>query len=562
MSVDWATRGSQSTTRPAGIRPVLPSEPRGEGSSSDIRLCVERLASPVAVFENQDAGRWPKAIQPHGQELQDAFSSDTRSETAGLIALLPPIVPEALGHHRFTTIHGCRFAYVVGEMARGIATTDMVIAAARSGFLGFFGSAGLRPAVIAQAIDTISTALAPGTPWGMNLIHSPDHPERETEIADLFLQNNVRRISASAFMQLSPQVVRLAAAGLSRVDNGAPARAIHIFAKVSRPEVARAFMTPPPEAMLRELAAAGLISEAQAEMQSRLPVAEDITVEADSGGHTDNRSLRVVFPVIDGLRQQLVERHAYQRPIRLGAAGGLGTPSAIASAFHLGADYVVTGSVNQAAVESGLSLSGRRMLAACGIADVAMAPAADMFERGVKVQVLRKGTMFHVRGHRLHDLYRRHAGLHEIAGADRTWLEQQVLHSDCDAAWHETRTYHATRNPNLVARADADAKLQMALVFRRYLFMGAQWAREGHDERQIDYQIWCGPAMGAFNEWVRGSYLEPLEHRTVGQIGHNLLEGACAFLRGQHMRSAGVDVPDRVLRFTPRRLQFRQQDGV
>ena len=82
--------------------------------------------------------------------------------------------------------------------------------------------------------------------------------------------------------------------------------------------------------------------------------------------------------------------HGYACPIRLGAAGGLGEPTAVASAFGLGAAFVLTGSVNQASLESGLSESGRAMLAEAGLADVMMAPAADMFEMGVKVQVLKR----------------------------------------------------------------------------------------------------------------------------------------------------------------------------
>ena len=66
----------------------------------------------------------------------------------------------------------------------------------------------------------------------------------------------------------------------------------------------------------------------------------------------------------------------------------------MAAAFALGAAYVLTGSVNQLAVESGLSDDASAMLAQADLADVMMAPAADMFELGVKVQVLRRGTMF------------------------------------------------------------------------------------------------------------------------------------------------------------------------
>ena len=37
--------------------------------------------------------------------------------------------------------------------------------------------------------------------------------------------------------------------------------------------------------------------------------------------------------------------------------------------------------------------------------DVVMAPAADMFEMGVKVQVLKRGTLFPMRAQRLFELY-------------------------------------------------------------------------------------------------------------------------------------------------------------
>ena len=83
-------------------------------------------------------------------------------------------------------------------------------------------------------------------------------------------------------------------------------------------------------------------------------MAEDITVEGDSGGHTDNQTLVALVPRILALRDEISARHGYTRDIRVGAAGGLGTPSAVAAAFALGAAYVVTGSVNQSAVDVGL----------------------------------------------------------------------------------------------------------------------------------------------------------------------------------------------------------------
>ena len=59
----------------------------------------------------------------------------------------------------------------------------------------------------------------------------------------------------------------------------------------------------------------------------------------------------------------------------------------------------------------------------------------------------------------------------------------------------------------------------MALVFRWYLGQSSSWANAGEPSRTVDYQIWCGPAMAAFNEWVRGSFLEQPENRERGDGG-------------------------------------------
>lgn len=469
---------------------------------------------------------------------------------------LPPLYPEWLGDRSFTEAHACRFPYVVGEMARGIATSTMVIEAARAGLVAFFGSAGLDLSTTAQAIRQIKRTLGEhATNWGANLIHAPADAGTEMATAALFLAERVPAMSASAFMALTPSIVRYAAHGLTRGSDGTIRRLGCVFAKVSRPEVAAQFMRPAPDRMLRELVAAGHLSAGEAELAAHVPVAEDITVEADSGGHTDNRPLTALLPAILQLRDAIVAEHRYARTIRVGAAGGLGAPGAVSAAFALGAAYVLTGSINQAAVESGLSIDGRAMLAEAEIADVAMAPAADMFELGIQVQVLKRGTLFAPRARWLWELYRTYDSLEAIPADLRQRLEKDLLREPIEQAWARTRAYFETKDPGENARAARDPKHRMALVFRSYLFMGAQWAREGETSRRGDYQIWCGPAMGAFNAWTRGSFLGRADQRTVVQIARNLLEGAAVITRAQQLRSYGVDVPAAAFTFVPRPLR-------
>ncbi len=470
------------------------------------------------------------------------------------LATMPALYPEWLGDRSFSEVHGVRFPYVSGAMANGIATSKLVIAMGRAGMLGFFGAAGLTVERVEKALDEIEAALGDGGAWGSNLIHSPNEPRLEAAVVDLYLKRGVRRVSASAYMNLTPMVVRYAASGLSLAPDGRILRRNHLFAKISRPEVARRFMSPPPAEMLQALLERGELSAEEAQLAARLPIAEDVTVEADSGGHTDNQSLTALFPTICELRDRLAAEQGYPRPIRVGAAGGLGTPSAVAAAFALGAAYVLTGSVNQSSVESGLSTEGKALLARAELADVVMAPAADMFELGVEVQVLKRGTMFGVRAAKLYELYRAYDSLEAIPEGVRRRLEKEMFQATIDEVWEGTKAFFARVDPQEIERAERDPKHRMALVFRSYLGRSSNWAIDGDPGRALDYQIWCGPAMGAFNAWAAGSFLAEPGNRGVVQIARNLLEGAAVVTRAQQLRTYGVPVPAGAFHFKPRPL--------
>ncbi|MDH4215764.1 MAG: PfaD family polyunsaturated fatty acid/polyketide biosynthesis protein [Gallionella sp.] len=517
--------------------------------AGDLAQAAAIVRAPVHIV--RDLSRARLGIATGGEALSMA---NGRESDYPLMASLPAIFPEWLGDRSFCEAHGVRFPYVAGEMANGISTTRMVAAMAGAGMLGFFGAAGLGFPRVEAAVDELVNTLGGGANWGVNLIHSPNEPALEDNVADLLIRRGVKYISASAFMKLTPAVVRCAAAGLRLDEAGRIVRKHHIFAKISRPEVAAHFMSPPPAEMLEALVGKGLLTAAEAQLAARLPLAEDITAEADSGGHTDNRPLVALLPMIMALRDELAAQYRYERPIRVGAAGGLGTPGAVAAAFSLGAAYVVTGSVNQATVESGLSAAGQAMLAQADLADVVMAPAADMFESGVKVQVLKRGTLFGMRAAKLYDAYHGYASLDAIPGELRTRLENDVLHATFDAVWAETRAFWLKRDAAEVARAEADPKHRMALVFRWYLGKASKWAIDGESSRRTDFQVWCGPAMGAFNRWAEDSFLADHTQRDVVQIALNFLEGAAVLTRAAQLRAYGLPIAATSFQYRPRRL--------
>ena len=241
------------------------------------------------------------------------------------------------------------------------------------------------------------------------------------------------------------------------------------------------------------------------------------------------------------MAQGMEELFGYGEPIRLGIAGGLGTPEAVASAYALGAHYVLLGSVHQSTVESGLSTEGKRMLAAADINDIAMAPAADMFELGVKVQVLNKGTVFPLKAQKLYNLYRKFDRMEAIPKNIVHQLEKNIFHDSLSEIWKKTSAYHESLNKRReLDRATKEPHYKMGLTFKWYLGNSSQWALRGEKSRMMDYQIWCGPSMGAFNSWVKGSFLEEPGQRYISQVALNLLEGAAYLTRIQQLRAFGV----------------------
>ncbi|WP_435019718.1 PfaD family polyunsaturated fatty acid/polyketide biosynthesis protein [Tundrisphaera sp. TA3] len=471
--------------------------------------------------------------------------------SAEAVGYLPAVRPDAMGDASFREEHGLRYSYYSGAMANGIGSAEIVEAMAGAGMLGIFGAAGLPLAKVEAAIDRLQRSLGDRGPHGFNLIHSPNEPALESAVVDLYLRRGVRMVEASAYLDLTLPVVRYRVKGIHRDEAGRVVAPNRVIGKVSRVEVATKFLSPPPERFLRELVAAGEITEEQAGLAARIPMAGDITAEADSGGHTDNQPAIVLLPTILALRDRIQAPFGFDRPTRIGAAGGISTPWSAAGAFAMGADYIGVGSVNQSCVESGSSDTVRKMLAQAQQADIAMAPAADMFEAGIKVQVLKRGTMFAMRGGKLFELYRAHESIDQIPPADRAMLEKTIFRAPLETIWDETVAYFRDRDPAQVERGMRDPKHKMALIFRWYLGRSSHWANSGEPSRAVDYQVWCGPAMAAFNEWARGSCLEAPEARRVSEVAMNILYHAAVLARARIVASQGFPIPSGIPRLVP-----------
>jgi PfaD family protein len=177
------------------------------------------------------------------------------------------------------------------------------------------------------------------------------------------------------------------------------------------------------------------------------------------------------------------------------------------------------------------------------MADVVMAPAADMFEMGVQVQILKRGSFYAQRAKKLYEIYKTCESLEAIPEAERVKLERDVFRQPLAEVWEATHQYWEKRDAKQVEKALKDPKHRMALTFRAYLGLSSRWAQTGQSDRKSDYQIWCGPAMGLFNHWVAGTWLEALEQRDVALMGRALLHGAAVLTRAERLAQSGVILP-------------------
>ncbi|WPS89975.1 ACP S-malonyltransferase [Brevibacillus halotolerans] len=484
---------------------------------------IRRDATPLVIDEQEeqvnnadDAQTGVTSIEPVLQAENQPIST-TRELTA-----------TSIGNQAFKRDYGLKYAYVVGAMYKGISSKELVVKVGKAGMLGFFGSGGVSLDDIEKAIQYIQRELKDNQPYGMNFLHHPDKPDLEEKTIDLYLKYGVTVIEASSFMSMTPSLVRYRAKGLSLGIDKTITIQNKVIAKVSRPEVAAAFLRPAPERIIEKLLHERKITAEEAECLRKIPMADDLCVEADSGGHTDQGSAYALMPAMIKLRDEMMKQHGYPKTIRVGAAGGIGTPEAAVAAFMLGADFIVTGSINQCTVEAGTSDAAKDLLQQANVQDMDYAPAGDMFEIGAKVQVLKKGLFFPSRANKLYDLYRQYNSLDEIDETTKKRIQEKYLKKSFEEVYKEIIAY---KTPQELEKIERNPKNKMAAIFKWYFAFSNRLAISGSPEYKVDYQIHCGPALGAFNQWVQGTALENWKNRHVDEIGEFLMKETTELLK-------------------------------
>ncbi|MFJ8472831.1 ACP S-malonyltransferase [Kitasatospora sp. NPDC094011] len=472
----------------------------GGGDFEFVELGPGRVLTKLVarIRENTEALPLPPAPEPVSLPVPASLPVPVPVPSAVPVGgAEPAVTAETLGAAGFRERYGLRYAYLLGGLYGGISGPRMLGAAAKAGLLGFLGTGGLAPEELDRQLRGLTGDLGLGGAFGVNLLYRHGAPQEESALVDVLLRHGVDLVEASGFPLITPALVRF------RLKGG------RIVAKVSRTDVAAEFLAPPPERLVARLLEAGEVTGAEARAAAGRPMADDLCVEAAGGWLSGTADLLTLLPGVLRLR----DRAAQAGPrVHVGYAGGIGTPEAAAAAFLLGADFVLTGSVNQCSVEAATSDAVKDLLQEAREYDVDTAPWGELFELGVQARYLKRGLFFPARASRLYELWRQHGAFAELDGATAAQVLDRYLGGEVTVA----------------ALPGADPKAELTELFRGYFARGLRLAAEGDERRRVDFLVHCGPAMGAFNQVVEGTGLSPWRARTVEAIAGLLMEGAAA----------------------------------
>ncbi|MFJ8525107.1 ACP S-malonyltransferase [Bacillus cereus] len=431
-------------------------------------------------------------------------------------------VGKDLGDPSFKDDYNVKYPYVVGSMTNGISSVNLVVQSAQNEILSYLGTNGLSYKEIRENLRDINERLANKWSYGCNLLADVHNPQKENELVDIFLQNNVRCLEASGFWSVSPSLIKYRAKGLKKSKNGNIQINNKILIKLTRSEVAKEFLSPISKQLLHQMVEQGEITYEEADMLKHVPIVDDICVMGDCGGPTDHGNLNLLLPSIIHLRDSYMSQYKFVKNVRIGAGGGIGTPTAAAVAFMLGADFILTGSINQCTVEAATSDYVKDMLQNMEIQDTTYVPSEYALDTSGYSQVVRKGVFFPARANRLYDLLKSYGSISEIDSKTRLYIEEKYF----GKSFEEILQDELKKND----RYRKNSKQELQIILKWYMEYAKGLAIQGKREQKVNFHIYCGPALGAFNEWVKDTYLENWRNRNVNGIAEKIMIEAVEIL--------------------------------
>lgn len=246
----------------------------------------------------------------------------TEMPEKGLFFKLLNLTAEDFGDREFKETYGVSYAIYGGDTA----SSDAVISFGKAGCVAAYDPEDRSAQALSQEIDNMKAALGE-KPFLVKVDH-----ETDMDLVRLLLDKGVRGVVASAFAAPSEALVYFRIKGL-REEEGRIIVPHKIMAEGSGEDAMKNFVSPPAPEIVTALVKAGYITAEEAALAAKIPMADDLTVEADFSA----------LPAKADLVDRLQSEFGYQQKVRVGVAGGIDSGTGCLGAFEMGAAYVGSG---------------------------------------------------------------------------------------------------------------------------------------------------------------------------------------------------------------------------
>lgn len=428
-----------------------------------------------------------------------------------------------LGSLSFKKEYHTELAYAVGGIRDGISSGPMLKKLADSNILGYLGTKGLdiheTNRLLEDALNMVGLEKI-----GVHVSCDVLKPEYSNQQLKLMIDKDIRRLQLSGYQRPDEWIYEYRIRNIRYSEKHKVVSPYKLLVCVNNLKAAEEFLKPIDKDYIKKMIELNKLTQIEAEMVAALPVCDDICIDNTGIGAGGFGWISSIKKLID----RICTPHSLKKRVRVGICGGIGNPQMLAMAFFAGADFVMTGTINQCTVEAETSTHVKDLLQAAKENDFAFVPADDLFEFGEKMSVLKRGTLYPTRAQKVYDIYSKYASVDEISETDTKLLTEKYFGIGLQEMYQRIMGIVSETERILISE---QSKYKLGLIMKGYLQACFHQAQAGEKATEINYGIAVECDMADINRWLQGTDIEHWNRRSIDIIAKRIMEEGEEYLK-------------------------------
>jgi trans-AT polyketide synthase/acyltransferase/oxidoreductase domain-containing protein len=140
--------------------------------------------------------------------------------------------------------------------------------------------------------------------------------------------------------------------------------------------------------------------------------------------------------------------------------------------------------------------------------------------------VLKKGVFFPARANKLYEVYKFYDCIEDIDTKISQQIQRYYFGRSFNEVYQEIKEHYSRKNIKELDNIESSPKHKMAVIFKEYFRLSTKAALIGDATNKVNFQIMCGPSLGAFNQWAKKTELKDWRNRHIDEIGVRLIQEA------------------------------------